>query len=220
MRITNLGGVEFGGPVSVGPSAADASAAFDVQSTDKGFLPPRMTTTERDAIGSPATGLVIYNTTTNQLEVFDGTWGAVGGDNQEDVFTWVLNGALDTGVAQAGLRAARKSGTIVGVVVTARQKGGVGTSTFDINKHIPTKPITTQRDNTAGTTVYTTQGNRPTIVGAAANTENAIKQAVDPDVTTFAAGDFFSLDVDTDGASGGNSPMDMVVELFIKYNAT
>ena len=47
---------------------ADASAMLDVSSTTKGFLPPRMTTTERNAIGTPATGLVIFNTTTNGLE--------------------------------------------------------------------------------------------------------------------------------------------------------
>jgi uncharacterized protein (TIGR02145 family) len=49
-------------------SAANASAMLDVSSTTKGFLPPRMTTTERDAIETPATGLVIFNTTTNCLE--------------------------------------------------------------------------------------------------------------------------------------------------------
>jgi len=50
-------------------SAANASAMLDISSTTKGFLPPRMTTTERDLIASPATGLVIFNTTTNGLEV-------------------------------------------------------------------------------------------------------------------------------------------------------
>ena len=49
-------------------SAANTSAMLDVKSTTKGFLPPRMTTTQRDAIVSPATGLVIFNTTTNSLE--------------------------------------------------------------------------------------------------------------------------------------------------------
>jgi uncharacterized protein (TIGR02145 family) len=50
-------------------SAANASAMLDVSSTTKGFLPPRMNTTERDLIASPATGLVIFNTTTNGLEI-------------------------------------------------------------------------------------------------------------------------------------------------------
>jgi len=50
-------------------SAADTSAILDLKTTTQGFLPPRMTTTERDAITTPATGLVIFNTTTNGLEV-------------------------------------------------------------------------------------------------------------------------------------------------------
>jgi uncharacterized protein (TIGR02145 family) len=43
-------------------SAPDNSAMLDVKSTSKGMLVPRMTKAQRDAIGSPATGLVIYQT--------------------------------------------------------------------------------------------------------------------------------------------------------------
>lgn len=43
-------------------SAPDASAMLDVSSTTSGFLAPRMTITQRDAISSPATGLMIYQT--------------------------------------------------------------------------------------------------------------------------------------------------------------
>ena len=48
-----------------------ASAAMDIQSTIKGLLIPRMTTTNRDAISSPATGLQVYNTTTNDLNIYN-----------------------------------------------------------------------------------------------------------------------------------------------------
>jgi hypothetical protein len=48
----------------------DASAMFDVQSTNKGFLPPRMTTAQRTAIQNPATGLTIFNTDLNCLEFY------------------------------------------------------------------------------------------------------------------------------------------------------
>ena len=54
--------------VGIGTATPAASAKLDVSSTTQGFLPPRMTTTQRDAIVSPATGLVIFNTTTNSLE--------------------------------------------------------------------------------------------------------------------------------------------------------
>ena len=53
--------------------APDASAQLQVDSTTKGFLPPRMTTTERDAISTPASGLMVYNTTTNKAQCFNGT---------------------------------------------------------------------------------------------------------------------------------------------------
>ena len=52
----------------IGTTTPDASAQLEVSSTSKGFLPPRMTEEQRDAIVSPATGLVIYNTTANTLE--------------------------------------------------------------------------------------------------------------------------------------------------------
>jgi len=48
------------------------SALIEMQSTTKGFLPPRMTTIQRDAIATPATGLKIYNTTLNTTDTYDG----------------------------------------------------------------------------------------------------------------------------------------------------
>jgi hypothetical protein len=62
------------GSVSIGSSSPpDASAILDLQSTTKGLLPPRMTTTQRTAITSPANGLVVYDTDVKALFVFDGT---------------------------------------------------------------------------------------------------------------------------------------------------
>jgi hypothetical protein len=48
-------------------TAPNASAMLDIKSTNRGLLIPRMTTTQRNAIVSPADGLIIYNTTTNEL---------------------------------------------------------------------------------------------------------------------------------------------------------
>ena len=59
--------------LGIGTSSPDASALVDITSTTQGFLPPRMTTTQRDAISSVATGLLIYNTTTDQWEGYNGT---------------------------------------------------------------------------------------------------------------------------------------------------
>jgi hypothetical protein len=61
--------------VGVNVTAPDASAALEIASTTRGVLFPRMTETQRDAIGTPANGLVIYNTTTNKLQArAGGSW--------------------------------------------------------------------------------------------------------------------------------------------------
>lgn len=52
-----------------GTATPDTKAALTVTSTTKGFLPPRMTSTQRDAITSPTAGLMLYNSTTNKLQV-------------------------------------------------------------------------------------------------------------------------------------------------------
>lgn len=58
----------------------DSKAILDVVSTTKGFLPPRMTEAQRNAISSPPAGLLIFNTDTATLNQYDGSaWGAVAG---------------------------------------------------------------------------------------------------------------------------------------------
>jgi hypothetical protein len=55
--------------VLIGTDTDAPSAILNVASVTKGFLPPRMTTAQRDAIASPTPGLMIYNLTTNKLNV-------------------------------------------------------------------------------------------------------------------------------------------------------
>jgi len=62
----NTGG-EIAGNLVIGGSTIDASSQVEVRSVTKGFLPPRMTTTQKNAIASPAAGLVVYDTTLNKL---------------------------------------------------------------------------------------------------------------------------------------------------------
>ncbi len=54
-------------------SMPNGSAMLDVKSTSQGFLPPRMTTAQRNTIVSPGEGLVIYNTDEKALNLFNGT---------------------------------------------------------------------------------------------------------------------------------------------------
>ncbi len=53
----------------IGGTTPNPSALLDLQSTNKGLLPPRLTTAERNAIAEPATGLLIFNTTLNCIEM-------------------------------------------------------------------------------------------------------------------------------------------------------
>jgi hypothetical protein len=59
---------------AIGVNASlNSSAMLQADSTTKGFLPPRMTTTQKNAIASPAAGLVVYDTTLNQISYYNGT---------------------------------------------------------------------------------------------------------------------------------------------------
>lgn len=66
------------GNIGIGTSAPIANAILDVSSTSKAFYPPRMTTTQRDAMTGVQAGALIFNTTTNKHEGYDGTsWNAL-----------------------------------------------------------------------------------------------------------------------------------------------
>ncbi len=61
------------GDFKVGTDSCNPSAIADFQSDAKGMLIPRMTSTQRNAIVSPATSLLIYNTTTTRFEWYNGS---------------------------------------------------------------------------------------------------------------------------------------------------
>ena len=76
-----LGGgfwIQNNGATVLGAQAtAAASALLDIRSTSRGFLPPRMTTTQKNAIATPAVGLVIFDTTLNKLCVYTTAWETI-----------------------------------------------------------------------------------------------------------------------------------------------
>jgi hypothetical protein len=64
--------------ISEAAISPDASSILELRSTLRGMLAPRMTTVQRDAILSPATGLLIYNTSTNSFNYYNGSgWIAI-----------------------------------------------------------------------------------------------------------------------------------------------
>jgi hypothetical protein len=63
----------WNGNLGLGVLGNNASAILQADSTTRGFLPPRMTTTQVNAIATPAAGLVVYSTTENALCLYTGS---------------------------------------------------------------------------------------------------------------------------------------------------
>ncbi len=59
--------------VGIGTTTPHASAQLELSSANRGFLMPRMSTAERNAIPSPARGLMIFNTDDNCTDLYDGS---------------------------------------------------------------------------------------------------------------------------------------------------
>lgn len=64
--------IDHNGNVGIGTTSPDASALLDITSTTKGFLLPRMTPTQREAISSPPAGLVVWDNVNDHLNWYDG----------------------------------------------------------------------------------------------------------------------------------------------------
>jgi hypothetical protein len=66
------------GNVGIGTPSPNANALLDIASTTKAFMPPRMTTTQKNAVVSPTAGMVVYDSTLSKLAVYTGAaWEAV-----------------------------------------------------------------------------------------------------------------------------------------------
>jgi len=117
------------GELLVGTTSPDKSAIVNLDSTTRGALLSRMTTTQRDAIESPATGLLIYNTTTQKYNFYNGTeWKKVEGDG----------GGCISGSGTAGKLAKFTDTEDIGnSVITEDEDGNVG-----IGVEAPTEQLT------------------------------------------------------------------------------
>jgi hypothetical protein len=65
------------GNIGINTVSPHPSSLVDMSSTTKGMLPPRMTTAQRDAIPNPVPGLMLFNSTSQSLEVYT-TYGWYG----------------------------------------------------------------------------------------------------------------------------------------------
>jgi sugar lactone lactonase YvrE len=70
--LTVVGATTLTSTVGIGTTSPSASAILDAQSTTKGVRMPNMTTTQKNAIASPAAGLMVFDTTLAKLSVYSG----------------------------------------------------------------------------------------------------------------------------------------------------
>ncbi|MGG9963081.1 hypothetical protein [Ferruginibacter sp. SUN106] len=106
--------VQLKAQVGIGVAVPDASSKLDITSTAGGLLVPRMTAAQKNAIASPATGLIIFQT--------DAPAGFYYNAGTPAVKNWVilLNGSSSLA-----------AGNITGTVAVAN--GGTGASTLAAN---------------------------------------------------------------------------------------
>lgn len=127
----------FGQNVGIGTTAPNASAQLEIQSTSKGILIPRVTTSQMNAIASPAKGLMVLDTLTNQLMVNMGTSLV---PNWQSVVTgsgWALKGNSGTipytnfiGTTDASPLVFKTKNYVAGLIDTNNVYWGIGPGAF------------------------------------------------------------------------------------------
>ena len=76
--------------VGINTNSPDPSAVLEIHSETQGLLTPRMTSIQRLAIASPATGLMVFDTTLNSFQFFNGTdWVYIGSTQSRDNYKLV-----------------------------------------------------------------------------------------------------------------------------------
>lgn len=183
MFTTTLMFSQANGSVGIGTSNPDSSAALDISGIDptntlRGFLAPRMTLAQKNAIASPATGLLLYQTDgSTGFWYFDGTiW------RQWLGYGWSLNGNADTNPAtdKVGTKDGQdfilKTNNIESVRITSAGNMGIGTTTPSTLLHLKTNytPATTYTQDfeslTNLTNITTVSSNNPYQIDAKSGT--------------------------------------------------
>jgi len=104
MNSLALGFTNAAAGIGIGTATATASAILDLTSTTEGFLKPRMTGAQVEAIGSPATGLEVYATNAGSGDVTIAGWWVYNGSN------WIPSGAGLTQIHSSQIQRYTESG--------------------------------------------------------------------------------------------------------------
>lgn len=141
--------------------------------------------------GSAVAGDLYYNSSTGQVKVYKSAWTNLA---NEEAQTFSYTGAVATGSGTSRFYVeGNYSITSVRASVATAPTGA--SMIIDVNKN--------------GTTIFTTQGNRPTIA-ISGNTSGKITNM---DVTTLASGDYLTVDVDQVGSTVAGSDLTVIIRM-------
>ena len=180
--------------VGIGTNTPNASSQLDVSSTSKGFLPPRMTAAQRNAISTPVAGLMVWCSncgSKGEIQIYDGTeWvNFIGGSRQMSAATFAKLGSDIEGEASNDLsgNAVAFSSDGTTVAIGAPNNDGSGTDAGHVRVY----------KNNAGN--WTQIG--ADIDGEAADDYSGFSVSISSDGTTVAIGAPYN---DGSGSSAGH----------------
>lgn len=164
----------------------NGSSVLELTSTTKGFLPPKMTTTQRDAIASPTDGMIISNITTHAINWYNGTsWQALGtgtgtvtsvsGTASRITSTGGTTPVIDISATFEGLLL-KKADNLSGLGSTATSRTNLGATTVGNNLFTLTNPsaITFPRINADNTVDALSASSFRTAIGAGTGAGDAL----------------------------------------------
>lgn len=178
LKLAHLTLLNNSGSVGLNTDTPDSSAALDLTSTSKGLLIPRLTTAERENITNPASGLLVYDTTShtfwyqhhlNGWTNMQSSWKLTGNDAGSGDFIGTTNNqrlVFKTNNERAGVIDHNQRNTFLGFA--SGDMNSTGENNTAIGAHSLTT-INSGNHNFAGgynALAFTTTGNHNTSVGS------------------------------------------------------
>lgn len=185
--------------------ANNTAAALQVDSTTQGFLPPRMTTAQRDAISTPPDGLIIFNSTSKTFQYrINSQWEEFGMQTNAITSATAAINTTETIIVQSPVLTANRfmTSTFIRITFTGTNTSSVANaSTFRV------------RIGTAGTTADTLVFTATTGNSAASGTNIAFRGQIDITIRTIGASAtaYGTLTLNNQGSTGISTVLTQVI---------
>ena len=137
VSISTFGQVQKVSTLQIGNTSTNniiSSAAFQIDETNRGFLPPRLTLAQRNSIVSPVQGLTIYNVTTNCIEWYTGvSWYNACAYQSSGGTAVVSSYYCNTASSESMIAGTVVSGVTQTIIATVEAPGTYNISTIPVN---------------------------------------------------------------------------------------